>query len=127
MLKHWAQSWLLGVPTIEVGFRDEAGILQSRTTFETGRIPRLSVQAIEVLSSHSLTEPASLRCPTRFGILTRHYTSSIPSSRLSFITSCQQIRLLDNRCRTMLLFLPPWYGDSVSSRAEAASSFALDR
>lgn len=40
MLKHWAQSWLLGVPTIEVGFRDEAGILQSRTTFETSRIPR---------------------------------------------------------------------------------------
>ena len=46
MLKHWAQSWLLGVPTIEVGFRDEAGILQSRTTFETGRIPRLSVQPL---------------------------------------------------------------------------------
>ncbi|RXK35825.1 hypothetical protein M231_06919 [Tremella mesenterica] len=40
MLKHWAQSWLLGVPTIEVGFRDDAGILKSRSTFDTTQIPR---------------------------------------------------------------------------------------
>ncbi|KAK4685237.1 RAT1-interacting protein, partial [Tremellales sp. Uapishka_1] len=41
LLKHWAQSWLLGVPKIEVGFRSEAGILQSQRTFETLKIPRL--------------------------------------------------------------------------------------
>ncbi|ORY24230.1 RAI1 like PD-XK nuclease-domain-containing protein [Naematelia encephala] len=40
LLKHWAQSWLLGIPTIEVGFRDDAGILKSQREFETIKIPR---------------------------------------------------------------------------------------
>ncbi|ORX39312.1 RAI1 like PD-XK nuclease-domain-containing protein [Kockovaella imperatae] len=41
LLKHWAQSFLLGVPTVEVGFRDDDGILRSQTSFETVKIPRL--------------------------------------------------------------------------------------
>ncbi|WVR08944.1 hypothetical protein IAU60_006003 [Kwoniella sp. DSM 27419] len=41
LLKHWAQSWLLGIPEIQVGFRDDAGILQSQRGFRTERIPRL--------------------------------------------------------------------------------------
>ena len=41
LLKHWAQSWLLGVPTVEVGFRDDDGILKSQSSFETVKIPRL--------------------------------------------------------------------------------------
>lgn len=40
MLKHWAQSWLLGVPTIEVGFRDDAGVLKAQRSFDTFTIPR---------------------------------------------------------------------------------------
>ncbi|KAK8844162.1 hypothetical protein IAR55_006956 [Kwoniella newhampshirensis] len=40
LLKHWAQSWLLGVPEIQVGFRDDAGILRSQKRFETESIPR---------------------------------------------------------------------------------------
>lgn len=40
MLKFWAQSWLLGVPTIEVGFRDDAGILRAQREFEVSKIPR---------------------------------------------------------------------------------------
>ncbi|WVF65405.1 hypothetical protein IAT40_000132 [Kwoniella sp. CBS 6097] len=40
MLKHWAQSWLLGIPEIQVGFRDDAGILRSQRGFETEKIPR---------------------------------------------------------------------------------------
>ncbi|WWD21178.1 hypothetical protein CI109_105662 [Kwoniella shandongensis] len=41
LLKHWAQSWLLGVPEIQVGFRDDAGIVKSQKGFETESIPRL--------------------------------------------------------------------------------------
>ena len=60
MLKHWAQSWLLGVPvrlalvlfdikqTIEVGFRDDAGILKSQRTFETEKIPGLYAKQLKV-------------------------------------------------------------------------------
>ncbi|WVQ81372.1 decapping nuclease RAI1 [Cryptococcus sp. DSM 104549] len=40
LLKHWAQSWLLGIPEVVVGFRDDAGILHSQTHFETAKIPR---------------------------------------------------------------------------------------
>jgi hypothetical protein len=69
LLKHWAQSYLLGIPVsrhrhledaqspcnrdttmtrlpsqrIEVGFRDQSGILQSVRDFETLRIPDLYV------------------------------------------------------------------------------------
>ncbi|OCF79056.1 hypothetical protein I204_01000 [Kwoniella mangroviensis CBS 8886] len=40
LLKHWAQSWLLGIPEIQVGFRDDSGILRSQRGFETEKIPR---------------------------------------------------------------------------------------
>ena len=64
LLKHWAQSWLLGVrvrpfrlplfaeirlrakydadhQSIFVGFRDDAGIVKDGAMFETAKIPRL--------------------------------------------------------------------------------------
>ncbi|WWD06912.1 hypothetical protein V865_005009 [Kwoniella europaea PYCC6329] len=40
LLKHWAQSWLLGIPDIQVGFRDDLGILRSQRGFGTEKIPR---------------------------------------------------------------------------------------
>ncbi|WRT69205.1 uncharacterized protein IL334_006189 [Kwoniella shivajii] len=40
LLKHWTQSWLLGIPEIQVGFRDDAGILCAQRHFETEKIPR---------------------------------------------------------------------------------------
>ncbi|WWC91055.1 uncharacterized protein L201_005996 [Kwoniella dendrophila CBS 6074] len=40
LLKHWAQSWLLGIPEIQVGFRDDSGILRNQRGFETEKIPR---------------------------------------------------------------------------------------
>ena len=58
LLKHWAQSWLLGVPvsyhisrtsislivqTVEVGFRDEEGILHTHKKFRTEDIPQMCV------------------------------------------------------------------------------------
>lgn len=41
MLKFWAQSFLLGVPRIIVGFRDDQGILVEEETLETLRLPGL--------------------------------------------------------------------------------------
>nr|ODO03924.1 decapping nuclease RAI1 [Cryptococcus depauperatus CBS 7855] len=41
LLKHWAQSWLLGIPEVVVGFRTDAGTLASQETFETAKIPHL--------------------------------------------------------------------------------------
>lgn len=56
LLKHWAQSFLLGLPvcpflriicltlslqTVELGFRTEEGIIAERHLFETERIPAL--------------------------------------------------------------------------------------
>ncbi|CAN9440095.1 unnamed protein product [Alternaria alternata] len=39
LLKFWAQSFLLGVPKITVGFRSKAGILRGLQTFNTHEIP----------------------------------------------------------------------------------------
>lgn len=39
LLKFWAQSFLLGVPRIIVGYRDEAGMLQHEEELETLKIP----------------------------------------------------------------------------------------
>ncbi|KAF1850909.1 RAI1-domain-containing protein [Cucurbitaria berberidis CBS 394.84] len=39
LLKFWAQSFLLGVPKIIVGFRSKSGILRSLQTFNTHEIP----------------------------------------------------------------------------------------
>ncbi|KAL6704568.1 decapping endonuclease targeting mRNA [Coniothyrium glycines] len=39
LLKFWAQSFLLGVPKIIVGFRSKAGILRSLQTFNTHELP----------------------------------------------------------------------------------------
>lgn len=39
LLKFWAQSFLLGVPKIVVGFRDEHGILHRMEEMETRDIP----------------------------------------------------------------------------------------
>ncbi|KAI9686317.1 MAG: decapping endonuclease targeting mRNA [Bogoriella megaspora] len=39
LLKFWAQSFLLGIPRIIVGFRDENGILEDEVKFETAKIP----------------------------------------------------------------------------------------
>ncbi|BEJ00674.1 hypothetical protein CcaverHIS631_0505310 [Cutaneotrichosporon cavernicola] len=44
LLKHWAQSFLLGVPTVDVGFRTDAGILESRHEFETATLPALAAR-----------------------------------------------------------------------------------
>lgn len=39
LLKFWAQSFLLGVPKITVGFRSKAGILRGLQTFNTHELP----------------------------------------------------------------------------------------
>lgn len=39
LLKFWAQSFLLGVPKITVGFRSKSGILRGLQTFNTHEIP----------------------------------------------------------------------------------------
>jgi len=39
LLKFWAQSFLLGVPKITVGFRSKAGILRALQTFNTHELP----------------------------------------------------------------------------------------
>jgi RAT1-interacting protein len=41
LLKFWAQSFLLGVGKVIVGFRSKQGILRAVETFETGAIPGL--------------------------------------------------------------------------------------
>ncbi|TXT14860.1 uncharacterized protein COLE_01053 [Cutaneotrichosporon oleaginosum] len=44
LLKHWAQSFLLGVPTVDVGFRTDSGILVSRHEFDTATIPAIAAR-----------------------------------------------------------------------------------
>jgi RAT1-interacting protein len=39
LLKFWAQSFLLGVPKITVGFRSKAGVLRGLQTFNTHELP----------------------------------------------------------------------------------------
>ncbi|RDW83968.1 DXO/RAI1 family decapping nuclease [Aspergillus mulundensis] len=41
LLKFWAQSFLLGVPRIVVGFRDQDGIVRRLEEFETANIPSM--------------------------------------------------------------------------------------
>lgn len=39
LLKFWAQSFLLGVPRIVVGFRDQGGVLRRLEEFRTQELP----------------------------------------------------------------------------------------
>ena len=41
-MKWWAQSFLIGIPKIVCGFRDNEGIVQHLQTFKTVDIPRES-------------------------------------------------------------------------------------
>ena len=41
LLKFWAQSFLVGTPTIICGFRDDDGYVKSVQTFKTLDIPRM--------------------------------------------------------------------------------------
>lgn len=41
LLKHWAQSYLLGVPTVVIGFRNQEGLLQEARRFETAQLPKM--------------------------------------------------------------------------------------
>ena len=41
-MKWWAQSFLVGVPKIVCGFRDDDGIIQNLQTFRTIDIPKES-------------------------------------------------------------------------------------
>ena len=41
MFKFWLQSFLVGTPTIVVGFRDDDGTASKHQAFETLRLPRL--------------------------------------------------------------------------------------
>ncbi len=40
LMKWWAQSFLVGIPRIICGFRDDEGIVRSMQTFRTSEIPR---------------------------------------------------------------------------------------
>uniref|UniRef100_A0A8C4NET0 Decapping nuclease n=1 Tax=Eptatretus burgeri TaxID=7764 RepID=A0A8C4NET0_EPTBU len=42
LMKWWAQSFLIGVPRIVVGFRDDSGHVQHLQTYETLKIPKMS-------------------------------------------------------------------------------------
>lgn len=42
LMRIWAQSFLLGVPRIMVGFRDDDGILRKVEEFETQKIPTIA-------------------------------------------------------------------------------------
>jgi len=42
LLRYWIQSYLVGVPTIIVGFRDNDGILKSIQRYDTLRLPSLA-------------------------------------------------------------------------------------
>lgn len=41
LLKSWAQSFLIGVPAIVYGFRDDKGLVKALETFQTSEIPKL--------------------------------------------------------------------------------------
>ena len=48
LLKWWVQSFLIGVPKIVCGFRDDSGIVQKLETFRTLDIPKqLQVSGVE--------------------------------------------------------------------------------
>ncbi|KAI8374469.1 RAI1 like PD-XK nuclease-domain-containing protein [Radiomyces spectabilis] len=52
LMKFWAQSFLVGVPTVICGFRDDDGIVQEVKKFNTLRIPR------EVRGKRNMWDPA---------------------------------------------------------------------
>ncbi|KAJ2613685.1 decapping endonuclease targeting mRNA [Coemansia sp. RSA 1365] len=41
LLKFWAQSFIAGIPTVTVGFRDDSGVLRGIQDFKTQDIPRM--------------------------------------------------------------------------------------
>ena len=43
MLKWWAQSFLVGIERVVVGFRDDAGTVRRLRAYATKRLPKLQV------------------------------------------------------------------------------------
>jgi RAT1-interacting protein len=52
LLRWWSQSFLLGVPQIIVGFRDDNGLVKSLKTYKTLEIPNL----VKVIPSQAQTQ-----------------------------------------------------------------------
>ena len=40
MKKWWAQSWLVGIPVVVCGYRDNEGIVKSLEAFQVADMPR---------------------------------------------------------------------------------------
>ena len=75
LLKHYVQSFLLGVPLIIVGFRTRPGVLSALQRFNTLEIPRLSVHSANRASINPLIVGICTQSPWE--------TSLVGSPRLS--------------------------------------------
>ncbi|BGP33246.1 decapping endonuclease targeting mRNA [Rhodotorula toruloides] len=114
LLKHYVQSFLLGVPTITVGFRTRAGLLTGLQSFNTLDIPRLvrgkphawepsaclaSARALlafihSTIMSHPSTLPASSTATENYPVFRLTFDPSSrdgPAVRLRQLT-CEEVR-----------------------------------
>jgi len=65
-MKFWAQSFLVGVPRIVVGFRDDEGIVNSLQTFKTTDIPNETQVYSHMLQACNLHSVLSLLALSSF-------------------------------------------------------------
>ena len=53
MKKWWAQSWLVGIPVVVCGYRDNEGIVKSLEAFEVADMPRKCEVSLSEMKSAS--------------------------------------------------------------------------
>ena len=109
-LKFWAQSFLLGIPRIICGFRDDEGIVRRLETFQTLRIPHL-VREIR----DSWSGDVCLRFLNAFlTCVKQHVTSPDPTDVVLFTFEPRKdIVIWQCPNDSPYVFLPKWFiGDS---------------
>ncbi|KAF9907355.1 Dom-3 Z [Linnemannia zychae] len=105
LLKFWAQSFLPGIPTIIVGFRDDDGNVVTVETFKTMEIPRL-VRGKE-------------------GAWDTTICINFLDAVLNFLR--KQVKVDNPRASYTIRWAPPYKAIEVEYNGEGSSSFLTDR
>lgn len=108
-LKFWAQSFLIGIPRIVCGFRNDSGIVHTLETFQTLRIPN----AVSGLGRDSWSGDVCLRFLNQFlACVKQHATSPDPNDVVLFTFEPRKdIVIWQCPKNSPYVFLPKWFID----------------
>ncbi|GAB6029280.1 Dom-3 Z [Chamberlinius hualienensis] len=109
LLKWWAQSFLVGIPKLVVGFRDDDGIVSEVANFEVKALPRMAEGLWNpCICFHFVNEFLNYvkKCVTKDDPKIVYKFEWNPKQNVSF-------KELDTRCTSEYNLLPEWYATQI--------------